>query len=260
MNVDYEGVKFLVSKKSSVERHITKLRLKKSIGRLIGKPYVKDGFLKLAEEKLQKSKNPIMIDVGANIGTTTLPLAKKFPQGIFYAIEPHPLPASRFIQNCNQNGLANAFLINAAVAPAKELIKIYTCPTNSGGHRVTGFEGRFDSKNLQSVLTPTISLKTLFSHFEIPFCDVLKIDVEGFECQVLDSLENLLNPEKIGCVVTEYGPEGLEKAGKTGWDLVQMMLSKGFSCYELTTKKKIVKGADLPHVPSFAVTDFVFIA
>jgi FkbM family methyltransferase len=36
------------------------------------------------------SSNGVMIDVGANIGTSTLPLAAKHPQVSFHCYEPHP--------------------------------------------------------------------------------------------------------------------------------------------------------------------------
>lgn len=261
MKVNYEGVKFLISQSSSIERMLAKVRIKKAIGRFIGKPYEKDPFLVAAERILKESSCPLVIDVGANIGIMTLPLAKQFPHAKFYAIEPHPLPASRFIQNCLQNELSNVFLLNAAIGPSQEVMKIYICPTNSGGHRVTGFEGRNDFEKmttLDHISVPSLSLKSLFKHFGITSCDILKVDVEGFECQVLESLEDLLNPQTVVTLIVEYGPEGMKQAGKTGWNLVKMLLERGYKCHELKTNKPIKSETDIPLLDRFSVTDFLF--
>ena len=259
--MEYEGVDFFVSKNSSIERNLMKLSIKKKIGRLIGKPYRKDPYLLFSEEILKRIPKACIVDVGANIGTTVFPLARQFSKARFIAVEPHPLPAARFIQNCQLNHLSNVVLVNAAISPKSELVKIYTCPSNSGGHRITGFEGRQDVKpsTLDQVSVLSISLNSVFSCFSINYCDILKIDVEGFECQVLESLENLLTPSKFGAIIAEYGPEGLKKAGKTGWEMVKMMLNKGFQCHELSTQKPIRSEQEIPAVLDCAVTDFVFL-
>jgi FkbM family methyltransferase len=261
MKISYENALYSTSLSSSIETNLIKLSIKKKIGRLLGKPYKKDPYLLLSEEILWKSSGQTVIDIGANIGTTVFPLAKQFPNARFIAVEPHPLPAARFIQNCQLNALQNVELISAAIAPTADLIKIYTCPTNSGGHRVTGFEGRADvlaSSSLNSISIPSLPLHLLFSRCQVEHCDILKVDVEGFEYQVLESLGDLLTPQKIGTIVAEYGPEGMQKAGKSGWELVSLLLQKGYQCKELTTQKKICKAEDTPLLPNYAVTDFVF--
>jgi len=261
MKIEYEGIHFHIASTSSIERNLVKLKIKKSIGKVIRKPYIKDPYLSFCETVLEKSDSPLVVDVGANIGTTVLPLAKRFPNAQFIAIEPHPLPAARFIQNCQFNNLFNVSLVNAAIGSKIELVKIYTCPSNSGGHRVTGFEGRNDFVKLSSldhVSVLSCPLKNIFNYFKIHHCSMLKIDVEGLECQVIESLGEMLNPSYINVVVAEYGPEGMRKAGKIGWDLVQMMLAKGYRCQELITKKSIFSKSDIPVLPDYAVTDFIF--
>lgn len=262
MRIQYEDTLFYVSLSSSLEKHLIKQRIKKSIGYFIGKPYQKDPYLSFAESILNSLESPLVVDIGANIGTTVLPLANKFPKGRFIAVEAHPTPAARFIQNCQANQLTNVSLINAPIAPLAQLMNIYSCSNNSGGHRVTGgFEQRIDVPPLQSmkyISVMPISLQALFSYAQIACCDVLKIDVEGFEVQVLESLGELLTPSNVKVVVAEYGPEGMRQAGKTGWDMVQLMKTRGFQCIELVSQKPIVKPEDMPHLADYTVTDFVF--
>ena len=261
MKIQYEQAIFSCSPNSSIERNLIKMRIKKSVGRWIGKPYRVDPYLSLCRKLLVSVPAPIVIDVGANIGTTVLPLAKQFPNGHFIAIEPHPLPAARFIQNCQMNALGNVSLVQAAIHSATGLTKIYTCSSNSGGHRLTGFEGRSDLaplSALQYVSVFSLPLSRVFQSFNLTYCHVLKIDVEGMEWDVLESLGDFLTPSRIGTVIAEYGPEGMRKAGKSGWDLVHLMLSKGYRCQELTTGKSICCKEDIPALPDYTVTDFVF--
>lgn len=261
MKIQYERATFNCSPQSSIERNLIKMRIKKSVGRWIGRPYQADPYLALCKKLLMPVSAPVVIDVGANIGTTVLPLAKQFPNGHFIAIEPHPLPAARFIQNCQTNGLSNVSLVHAAIHSTIGLTKIYTCSSNSGGHRLTGFEGRNDLAPLASlpyVSVVSLPLSQIFQSFHLTYCHMLKIDVEGMEWDVLDSLGDLLTPSNIGAVIAEYGPEGMRKAGKSGWELVHLMLSKGYRCQELTTGKAICCKEDVPSLPDYTVTDFIF--
>lgn len=262
MKVTYEGVKYYVSMANSIERYLLKKRIKKIAGCFFRKLNRKDPCMLFYDSFLTSLNNPVVIDVGANIGMVTLPLAKKNVNGKFIAIEPHPLPASRFIQNCQLNKLDNVSLVSAAISPVMGLTKIYTCSSNSGGHRVTGFDGRDNDKvesSIGAVSVAGLPLKNIFKHFNVQCCDLLKVDVEGFEYQVLDSLEDLLSPMIVKAVVAEYGPEGLRAAGKTGWDVVEFMQKKGYKSWELQTGKEIESPKDIPLLPDHSVTDFLFL-
>ena len=58
----------------------------------------------------------------------------------------------------------------------------------------------------------------------------VKIDVEGFECEVLDGLTRTLRGHKP-LVTTEVAPEHLARAGKTPEDLFSMMGGLGYESY-----------------------------
>ena len=233
------------------------------IGKYIGKPYQPDIYLKYAEQLLSTIKSPVVVDVGANIGTTVLPLAIKFPKAKFYAVEPHPLPASRFIKNCELNQVNNVTLISSAIGSNDKLAQIYTCPNNSGGHRLPGYKGLKDLEELtktsfEPIIVPVKSLNSIFCNFEIEHCDLLKIDTEGYDFFVLESLGEKLHPNSIKCIIAEYGLEGLRKIGKTGWDLVSLVLKKGYKCKVLGSDKTIETEKDIPVIPEFSPIDFVF--
>lgn len=261
MNVNYEGASFKCGINSSIERHLIKQSIKMRIAKLLKKNYPKDFYLDFTSKILSKKNSSIIVDVGSNIGTTVLPLAIKYPKAKFYSIEPHPLPASRFITNCEMNKVNNVTLISAAIGDKSELAYIHTCPNNSGGHRLTGFKGREDIEKLPCFGPIAVLLKPLeeiFDKFNIKQCDLLKIDTEGYEFYVLKSLKNYLQKKYVKYVVAEYGPEGMRKAKKSGWDLVSLMIENGYQCKIFGSDKLILSEKDVPKLADFTVTDFLF--
>lgn len=259
MYLKYEEAYFKIGWQGSIDRWLIKQSIKKRIGKFLGKPYQLDTYLKFASQHLSHSS--IVVDVGSNIGTTVLPLAVKFPNAKFFAIEPHPIPAAKFINNCERNHVKNVSLVSTAIGLGSKMAQIYTCPTNSGGHRLTGFRGRKDivsSTTFGPIKVPMKSLHDLFNDFEIEHCDLLKIDTEGYEIFVLESLKENLHPEIIPYVVAEMGPEGLRNAGKSPWELVSLMLKKGYICRILGTERVIENEEDVPLLPDFTVIDLLF--
>lgn len=66
------------------------------------------------------------------------------------------------------NGLSNVTFISAAIARTKQqqIIELFSCPTNSGGHRVTGFTGRDDLPEQtfeEHLYVPSLRLDDLFA-------------------------------------------------------------------------------------------------
>jgi hypothetical protein len=88
----------------------------------------------------------------------------------------------------------------------------------------------------------------------------LKVDVEGFEVEVLSSLEEQLAPSRFPNVVCEFGPEGLRAAGSSGSELVKLMLDHGYGCRDLHTAVVLHKPENIPALPDFHVTDLLFTA
>ena len=98
----------------------------------------------------------------------------------------------------------------------------------------------------------------ILEFLNIDKCDLLKIDTEGYEYQVLETLGERLNKQNIMCVIAEYGPEGMRAAGHTGRELVKLMLDRDYKCVVLQNDEEIRKAADVPHLPDFGVVDFFF--
>jgi FkbM family methyltransferase len=211
-------------------------------------------MLSLAYEKFDGST---FVDVGCNIGMVSLPIAKRFPDAKVISIDASPKVLGQFVSNMEANGLTNVSIVSGAISSDKALLSLHSCPTNSGGHNVFGFGGRKDVIGSYPILVQPLSLAEVFDHFALSACGLLKIDVEGYETNVLKSVGSYLVPGFVKMVVCEYG-NGLYQAGSSGLELLEFMFARGYRCSDLHSQRPIRGVADLPKLGAFEVTDFVF--
>ncbi len=136
------------------------------------KPYVK--------------QDSLIYDIGANIGQYAIRFSELASNGKVICIEPDPgnFPILQF--NRDINHAVNIKILNLGIGALNGRIKFYRDITTGG---------RLSSFNEDRFLVPTevdsITFDNLISQCGVP--DFVKIDVEGFENQVLNSLTNCDN-------------------------------------------------------------------
>jgi len=114
-----------------------------------------------------------VIDVGANIGDLTLPLARIVGEsGRVFAIESHPDNINILCANLALNSIRNTRTINAFVATSDRV--------DTG----SGVWGKYAYVK-EGWSTQFMSLDSL----ELTACDLIKVDVDGKELEVLQSGE-----------------------------------------------------------------------
>jgi FkbM family methyltransferase len=145
-------------------------------GPVIGKCFDLYGQYSEAEVVMMRRflrEGSTVVEVGANIGDLTLPLAKMVGvSGRVFAIESHPEVFNVLCANLALNGIVNTKPINAFVAASSE---VETGSPVWGPHAYTG----------ETWSPQFIALDAL----ELRGCDLLKIDVDGKELEVLKSGE-----------------------------------------------------------------------
>jgi FkbM family methyltransferase len=120
----------------------------------------------------------VVVDVGANIGTHTVALARHVTSsGVVFAIEPQRLTFQLLCANVALNALVNVKCVNAVAGDAPGQMRIPTldpsAPNNFGGFNAEGHE--------QGELVDVIRIDDL----NLARCNLMKIDVEGMESRVL---------------------------------------------------------------------------
>jgi FkbM family methyltransferase len=123
----------------------------------------------------------VFIDVGANVGTYAMVLARHVgASGKVVAIEPHPVPFGRLTFNRTASAFTQVRLVAAAAAASDGELMMETDSDNIGAsHVVTGSAGSHAFK------VPALTLQRILYEAGADHVDGLKIDVEGFEDRVL---------------------------------------------------------------------------
>jgi FkbM family methyltransferase len=123
----------------------------------------------------------VFVDVGANVGTYAMVLARHVgPAGKVIAIEPHPVTHARLAFNTAASGYTQVRLVAAAAGAADGELMIETDGDNLGAsHIVTG------DVSSRAIKVPSLRLQRILEDAGVASVDALKIDIEGFEDRAL---------------------------------------------------------------------------
>jgi FkbM family methyltransferase len=123
----------------------------------------------------------VFVDVGANVGTYAMVLARHLGSGgKVIAIEPHPVTHARLAFNNSASGYTQVKLVAAAAGPADGELMIETDGDNLGASHIVSAEA-----SRKAIKVPSLRLQRILGEAGVSQVDTLKIDVEGFEDRVL---------------------------------------------------------------------------
>jgi len=138
-------------------------------------------------EILKEISNPVIFDIGANIGTFTTWMARAFPTGKIYAFEPQRAIFQMLSGNAAINNLYNVYTHNIALGQENKKIR-FSEPNYFEKNDYGTFSLVEDIIAQKTNNVITIESKTLDSfveYYDIEKIDLLKIDVEGMDLDVL---------------------------------------------------------------------------
>jgi FkbM family methyltransferase len=189
-----------------------------------------DGGYELEILKFLKSRldrDSVLVDVGANIGCLTVPLAKKAARVI--AIEASPKVQPYLHQNVQLNGLSNVTIVDrAASLPDNSSVPLYIPPMSHFGMASTA-----PQFGVEPISVPASPLDTVLDTLGISDVTAMKIDVEGYEAHVLLGARNLLS--RGTTIVFEFLDWAENRAfpGKAGW-AQEIMFDAGYRLWQLS--------------------------
>jgi FkbM family methyltransferase len=127
----------------------------------------------------------IVLDVGANEGVFSIMLAKLYPQIQIIAFEPVPETYFSLLRNIGLSGCTNITPYNIGLgAPGQPTTTIYTNKDGSNSGGASACLTPIPTSHLPITVALT-SLDEAFTHYHIPTCKLLKMDVEGMEYEIL---------------------------------------------------------------------------
>jgi FkbM family methyltransferase len=148
---------------------------------------------------LNWSKTRTIVDVGAHVGSFTIWAALRSPAAKVLAIEPNPETFQLLLRNLRDNELQNrATAVNFAVGGGSGVAALELIEHSLGTRLARSGKGR--------VTVMVQKLERLIADAGIHTVDLLKIDCEGMEYQVFETM----SPDqlrRISSIACEYHPE-----------------------------------------------------
>ncbi|WP_158295512.1 FkbM family methyltransferase [Crenalkalicoccus roseus] len=128
----------------------------------------------------------VAMDVGANIGLSVLAFADLLPRGRVIAVEPAPRTAEALRRTIALNGLEERVAVEAVAVSAAPGEAAFNADAghSAGSKLVTA--GTMDRAALRPITVPVTTLDALAAAHGLERLDLVKVDVEGFEGDVLD--------------------------------------------------------------------------
>lgn len=130
-------------------------------------------------------KDSIVLDIGANIGLHALSFSAIVTEGLVIAFEPQPKTFGILQKNIIQNSIKNIIPLNLAVAQNAEIADFFVMDDDAYSSLID--TGRKVLSEKINVVCTTID--GLLGRIKVDF---IKIDVEGLELDVLNSMVNLI--------------------------------------------------------------------
>ena len=151
--------------------------------------------------------NDIVIDVGAHIGLFALFASQSCKRGKIFCFEPIKENYELLVENINSNKIKNIIPFNFAVSNTSDSVKIFLNDDYSG-HSMF-----LETNNFITVKSK--SLHDIFSENNIQECNFLKLDCEGAEYEIINSLSSeFLNKIKKSAIeyhLADTHPELLQQ-------------------------------------------------
>lgn len=157
-------------------------------------------------------------DIGANVGYFSLLIAKHASGAVIHSFEPHPLTSRVLALNAWNSG-ADITTHALALSSGERTLALSTAPTNLGDTRTR-------ASDTADMIAPAARLDDLLP--EAVF-DLVKIDVQGFEPDVLVGMTEALRRSPDVVIVSEFWPKALRERGLDPMDVLRIFTSLGLS-------------------------------
>ncbi len=160
----------------------------------------------LSHKILEKHQDGVVLDIGANMGTFTIPLAKRNPHLIFHSFEAQRIIYYQLCANTFINGLNNVHCHHRGLSDKRGRLQLvvpdYANETNIGAFSIDEETRKNDYECPTQGATESIILSPL-DDGEHKNVRLMKIDVEGHELEVLKGAKKTLKENNYPPIIFE---------------------------------------------------------
>lgn len=146
--------------------------------------------------------SPVVFDVGANEGHWLSSVLATSPTAQIHAFEPQPSLAKRLIAS-HPGVRVNAMALGEEV----NVLELFDYADHPGSQHASLLPGVIDKvygKDARSQTVPVGTIDDYCVQHDVEKIDFLKIDVEGFELNILRGAHRMLNDGRIGAIQFEF--------------------------------------------------------
>jgi FkbM family methyltransferase len=191
------------------------------------------------------SPGAVAFDIGANIGAHTLPMARSVgPNGKVYAFEPTEFALRKLQSNIELNVdlkgrvvLEQMMLGDATTTLPDQMYSSW--PLTDGSVRHERHGGRL----MSTTGAQQSSVDQYVREAGIRRLDLMKIDVDGYECAVLRGAHSTLMSLRPSIVI-EFAPYVLEETGASVEGLSEILRRHGYHLYAASTGQLVPVAAE----------------
>lgn len=166
--------------------------------------FEKNGEKVVLKGIISKTSNPVIFDVGANVGEYSKAIKNISEPSQIYAFEPHP----KTYLILKEQALKNNFIaINQGLGCKEEIMQLFDYKTNDGSPRASLFREVIEIQYNSPSVTHDVSISTIDNFMKMNHIEkihLLKIDTEGNELNVLLGAKETLENNLIDVIQFEF--------------------------------------------------------
>lgn len=198
-----------------------------------------EGFNELM--RLAAGKKTVF-DVGANLGFTATNMAQTIAAGgTVYAFEPDPYNFERLSENLALNPQAAVAAQNVGLGNEAAQLKLaVVTPDNLGGNRIA-----HDAES-DFTLVDITTMDTFCEVNGIDRIDLIKIDVEGFEMNVLKGGNSMITTH-LPDLFIEIDDSNLKIQGHSAKEVIAFLEAHYSTIYDAESKRPVTSSDDFTH-------------
>jgi len=209
------------------------------IGKGSGTGWDLEGEVAAAARRVRRP-NPVLFDVGANVGSWTEGMLQRLPGARVFMFDPSP-GCQAVIQEKN---FPRSTLIPCALGEqAGQASYYFSSATDGSASLHVRRDTPFQELRYQSVTVEVRTLDEVIDSLKIDAVDFMKMDIEGHELHALRGAKRALAAGKIGALSFEFGCGNINSRTffRDFWELVT---GAGFTLWRITPCGKEIEIAE----------------
>jgi len=133
------------------------------------------------------ANNSVFLDVGVNVGQTLLRWKSEYPDSKYIGIEPNIECVYYVNKLISENNFINSTILPIAFSDKQDLNFLYTSLTDPSDSTATTIKDFRENETRKAIPIVSMSYSLLGSKYKF---DIIKIDVEGGELEIIQSIFN----------------------------------------------------------------------